>query len=103
MHCWVYTSAEAREIWGAGGLSRASHGGGEVAAAELAWAAWRGEEGSSAEGSGAKGSRRCHVRRWSSRRWPAALLGGGGAALRGGRGSREEGRLKMMGGPSCKF
>jgi len=69
--------ADARERWGAGALSRASHGGGEVAAAELDWAAWRGEEGSSAEGSGAKGSRRCRVWRWGSRSWPAALLDGG--------------------------
>ena len=89
MRCGVYTGAEARGRWGAGALSRASHGGGEVVAVELDWAAWRGEEGSSAEGSGAKGSRRCHVWRWGSRSCPAALLDGGrrrfAPAVRGSR------------------
>ena len=68
--------ADARERWGARALSQARHGGGEVAAAELDWAVWRGEEGSSAEGSGAKGSRMCRVWRWGSRSWHAALLSG---------------------------
>ena len=46
------------------GSSLSCHGGGEVEAAELAGAAWRGEDCSSAGGSGSKGSR------WGSRRWP---------------------------------
>ena len=53
--CGVSTAAEARARWEAGALFRASHGGGEVAAAELGWAAWQGEERSSAEGSGPRG------------------------------------------------
>ena len=73
--------ADARERWGAGALSRARHGGGEMAAAELDWAAWQGEERSIAKGIGARRSQGCRVWRWSSRRWPAALHGGGGAAL----------------------
>jgi len=75
--CGDSPSAEARERWGSRVLSRARHGGGELAAAELDWAAWQGEEGSSAGWSGARRSRGCRVWRWSSRRWPAALLGGG--------------------------
>ena len=63
------------------GSSRARHGGGEMAAAELDWAAWQGEERSIAKGSGARRSQGCRVWRWSSRRWPAALHSGGGAAL----------------------
>ena len=73
--------ADACERWGAGALSRTRHDGGEVAAAELDGVAWRGKERSKAVGSGTRGSRECCVWRWSSRRWPAALHGGGGAAL----------------------
>ena len=58
--------ADARERWGARALSQARHGGGEMAAAELDWAAWQGEERSSAKVSGAG------VRR-------GAACGGGGA------------------------
>ena len=52
------------------GSSPSCHGGGEVAAAELAGAAWRGEDCSSAGGSGSRGSRGRRVWRWGSRRWP---------------------------------
>ena len=48
MGCGDSPSAEARERWGRRALSRARHSGGEVAAAELDWAAWQGEECSSA-------------------------------------------------------
>ena len=48
--CGGALGAEARERWGSGALQRAGHGDGEVAAAELGWAAWQGEERSSAEG-----------------------------------------------------
>ena len=58
---------------GAGALPRAGHGDGEVAAAELDWGAWRGEEGSSAGWSGARRLRGCRVWRWCSRRWPPGL------------------------------
>ena len=74
-HCGNAPGAEARERWGSRALSRARHGGGEVAAVELDGVAWRGEERSSAVGSGTRGSRECRVRRWSSIRWPAALHG----------------------------
>ena len=74
-HCGNAPGAEARERWGSRALSRARHGDGEVAAAELDGVAWQGEERSSAVGSGTRGSRECRVGRWSSRRWPAALLG----------------------------
>ena len=62
----------ARE-WVTGALPRACHGGGDVAAAHTAGAAWRGKEGSSAGGSGARGLRECRLWRWSSRRWPPCL------------------------------
>ena len=65
--------AEACERWGAGAFPRASHGGGEVAAAELDWGGVAREGGSSAGGSGAMGLRGCRVWRWSSRRWPPGL------------------------------
>ena len=52
------------------GSSPSCHGGGEVAAAELAGAAWRGEDCSSAGGSGSWGSRGRRVWRLGSRRWP---------------------------------
>ena len=74
-----HIAAPEEEGFGLGALD--GDGDGEVAAAELDWAAWQGEEGSSAGWSGARRSRGCHMRRWSSRRWPAALHGGGGAAL----------------------
>jgi len=85
MGCGDSPGAEARERWGSQALSRARHGGGEVAAAELDWAAWQGEEGSSAG-------------------WPAALLGGGRrctapAAER----SREGERWEMTAGLVCNF
>ena len=72
--------ADVRERWGARALSRARHGGGEVAAAELDGVAWRAEERSSAVGSGTRGSRKCRVGRWSSRRWPTALHNSSAAA-----------------------
>ena len=75
--CRNAPDAEARERWGSRALSRARHGGGEVAAAELDGVAWRGEERSNAVGSGTRGSRECREGRWSSRRWPVALHGSG--------------------------
>ena len=81
MHCGNAPGAEAHERWGSQALSRARHGGGEVAAAELDWAAWQGEERSSAKGSEARRSQGCRVWRWSSRRWHAALHSGVGATL----------------------
>ena len=81
MRCGNAPGAEARERWGSRALSRARHGGGEVAAAELDGVAWQGEERSSAVGSGTRGLRECRVWQWSSRRWPATLHGGGGSAL----------------------
>ena len=87
--------ADACERWGAGALSRARHCGGEVAAAELDWAAWQGEERSSAKESRARRSQGCRVWRWSSRGWPAALYGGGGAALRRRSEEAERERWKM--------
>ena len=75
---------------GSGALQRASHGDGEVAAAELVGVAWRGEQGSSARGSGSRGSRGRRVGRWAKQevtcgppRWRAALnCAGGGEAER---------------------
>ena len=63
--CEVSTGAEACARWEAGALFRASHSGGEVAAAELGWAAWQGEERSSARGSGSRRSLGCRVGRWA--------------------------------------
>ena len=79
-HCGNAPGAEARERWGSQALSRARHGGSEVAAAELDGVAWRGEERSSAVGSGTRGSRECREGRWSSRRWPTALHDSSAAA-----------------------
>ena len=47
------------------GSSPSCHSGGEVAAAELAGAAWRGEQGSSAGWSGSRGSRGRRVWQWA--------------------------------------
>ena len=86
--CGVSLGAEAHERWGAGALPRACHGGGEVAAAEMAGAAWRGKEGSSAGGNGARGSWGCRMWRWAAAGGLPASLSGGGAALR--RGQRKQ-------------
>ena len=53
--CGAPLGAGAHASWGAGALRRAGHGGGEVAAAELAGATWRGEERSSAREGGRRG------------------------------------------------
>ena len=68
--------AEARERWGAGAFPRASHGGGEVAAAELDQGIVAREGGSSASGSGARGSRGCCVWQWAAGGGLPAFLGG---------------------------
>ena len=53
--CETRPGAGARASWGVGALRCAGHGSGEVAAAELAGATWRGEEGYSVQGSGSRG------------------------------------------------
>ena len=68
--------AEARKRWEAGAFPRASHGGGEVVAAELNQGIVAREGGSSATGSGARGSRGCRVWRCAGGGLPA-LLGSG--------------------------
>jgi len=68
--------AEARERWGAGAFPRASHGGGEVAAAELDQGIVAREGGSSTSGSGARGSRGCRVWQWAVGGGLPAFLGG---------------------------
>ena len=72
------------------GSSPSCHGGGEVAAAELAGAAWRVEQGSSTRGSGSRRSLGCRVGWWAKqeeacglpRRRAAPLSAGGGEAER---------------------
>ena len=82
----------------------ASHGDGEVAAAELVGVAWRGEERSSARGSGSRRSLGCSVGRWAKQevacgppRWWAAPLSAGAQR------SREGERRKKEAGLVCKF
>ena len=81
------------------GSSPSCHGGGEVAAAELAGAAWRGEQGSSAGWSGSRGLLGCRVGRWVKQemaygppqRRVALNCAGGGEA------ERERGGRRLLG------
>src|SRR6185295_14950858 len=80
------------------GSSPSCSGGGEVAAAELAGAAWRGEQGSSAGWSGSRGSRGRRVWRWAKQEVPcgpprrrAALNCAGGSEAERERGGRRVG------------
>ena len=75
--------------------SPSCHSGGEVAAAELAGAAWRGEQGSSTRWSGSRGSRGRRVWRWTKQEVPcgpprrrAALNCAGGGEAERERGGR---------------
>src|SRR6185437_10563553 len=79
-------------------------GGGEVAAARMAWVAWRRQGSSSARGKGRRGARARCVGATESRRWPVALHGGGRhrsapAAER----NREAERWEMKSGLICNF
>jgi hypothetical protein len=69
--------AEAHKRWGAGAFPRASHGGGEVAAAELDQGIVAREGGSSATGSWARASRGCRVWRWAAGGGLPDFFGGG--------------------------
>ena len=57
MRCGGALGAEAHASWGSGALRCASHGDGEVMAAELGWGGVAREGGSSTRGGGSKGSR----------------------------------------------
>ena len=76
--------------WGAEALRCAGHGGGEVAAVELAGATWRGEEGYNAWGSGSRG---CEVPREAAGEAGGGLrppsVAGGGAEVERERGGRK--------------
>ena len=90
--------------WGAEALQRAVHGDGEVAAAELAGVAWRGDEGSSATGSGSRRSLGCHVGRWAKQEVACGPPRRRAAPLSAGaQRSREGERRKKEAGLVCKF
>ena len=76
-------------------LQRASHGGGEVAAAGLGQDGVARGGSSSARGGRSRGLWGRHVRRQRSRRWPGeAAQSGGQAAYSAGGGKQRSGRRK---------
>ena len=102
--CGVSPGAEACERWGAGALPRACHGGGEVAAAELdldSVARGGGIQRGGEWGQGVAEVPRVAVGKQELACGPPRRR----AALNcaGTQRSREGGRWKMKGGPSCKF
>ena len=104
LRCEGSAGADAHERWGAGALSRASHGGGEVAAAELDWggvARGGGIQRGGEWGQGVAEVPRVAVGKQELACGPPRRR----AALNyaGTQRSREGGRWKMKGGLRCNF
>ena len=101
MRCGGALGAEAHASWGSGALCCASHGDGEVAAAELGWGGVARGGGSSARGGGSRGKRGCHVRRRAKQEVACGLPRRRAAALSPGGAEAE--RWEMKFGLICNF